>query len=464
MRKKRGTLANLLLKNYLFLYFLTTAIFIFSVIFTVSVGRFSLKNLSDSPVTADQIMKDNYTNIDITKVSQYNGFVEIIDNKYNVVYRKGFFKKDRPSKYTSQQYHDLLINNLKSSDYDDNYYYSFSYNKNKDFLLVLGIPKTPPNGNYDEFYSKLAILFFIGVIFYFFTLIIGTIIFSRLTSKNFVTPLKIILKGVDNIAQGDYSTRIHLKCRNEFSNLKDAVNIMASKIEEETNLKEKAEETRRRLIMDISHDLKTPLASVIGYSDFLVNNPSLSLQERSKYLQIIQRNSIRANDLITDLFEFSKFESYTFKLHLKSENICEFMREIIASYIPEIEEKNFNYNFDISEKDIFIAFDWKSMDRAISNLITNGLKYNPPKTTLNISLKQRFGKAEIIIQDDGVGIPKDIAKDIFKPFVRVDSSRNSQSGGTGLGLAITKKIIEKHDGTITLETDKNKGCKFTITL
>ena len=109
-------------------------------------------------------------------------------------------------------------------------------------------------------------------------------------------------------------------------------------------------------------------------------------------------------------------------------------------------------------------FDRKNLDRALSNIILNSIKYNNPGITISIKLLIAEGKAVIIIEDDGVGIPKEFQGDIFEPFVRVDATRNSKNGGTGLGLAISKAIIEKHGGNIYLVQDIDKGCKFIIRL
>ena len=109
-------------------------------------------------------------------------------------------------------------------------------------------------------------------------------------------------------------------------------------------------------------------------------------------------------------------------------------------------------------------FDRKNLDRALSNIILNSIKYNSPGITISIKLLIADGKAVIIIEDDGVGIPKEFEGDIFEPFVRVDATRNSKTGGTGLGLAISKAIIEKHGGNIYLVQDIDKGCKFIIKL
>jgi nitrogen fixation/metabolism regulation signal transduction histidine kinase len=133
----------------------------------------------------------------------------------------------------------MLINNGDNFQYENDYIYSFAYNKNKDFLLVVVVPNKNLQALYDKD-SKIKPDFVLKsvVFFYLIILILGILLYSRLTSKNFVTPLKILLNGVKQITEGDYSTRIDLKSQNEFGELRECFNLMASKIEEERNLKE----------------------------------------------------------------------------------------------------------------------------------------------------------------------------------------------------------------------------------
>lgn len=289
-------------------------------------------------------------------------------------------------------------------------------------------------------------------------------IYSRITSRFFISPLRVLIDGAETFASGDYSARIVLKTTNEFQDLGDTLNLMASRISEEQYLKEKSELSRKRLILDVSHDLKNPLSNIMGYADYLANSKNISQDEMNKYLGIIQRNSIRANNLIQNLFQFSKLDSPEFQLDLNPEDICEFVRELIASYIPLLEENHFDYDFDIPEDKLMISMDAKHLDRALSNLILNSLKYNPPGTKFTISINHEEDLLYILIYDNGIGIPKTKLDTIFDPFVRVDESRNSESGGTGLGLSITQSIILKHSGNIELLSDIDQGCLFKISI
>lgn len=461
---KRKKMSNLLLRNYLLLYFIMTLILIISIIVAVIIGAIFTKDSVDGPYLAKDIIVDDYKKIDASNILNANGWIEIVDNDLNVIYRKGN-SKNKFDTYSKENFYSILTKSSEEEYSDSEFLYSVAYNKNKDFILITAVPNKL---NLDLYIKdkkiKPKIFFNTMLIFYILCLIVSLIIYSRITSNTFLVPLEKLMEGVKKLAEGDYSVRISLKSKNEFGALKDAFNLMAEKIEEEKKLKEKSEETRRRLVMDISHDLKNPLASVIGYSDFLLKNSELCQEDRNKYLTIIQSNSIRVDNLVKDLFEFSKFESTNLKITLKNDDICEFLRTLIATYIPQMEDKGIIYDFDIPEESILIPFNAPNLDRALGNILVNGIKYNAKGTTLEIYAKKSCDNFQITIKDNGIGMPKELSKNIFEPFVRVDTSRNSKTGGTGLGLAITKTIIEKHHGSITLDTDLGKGCEFTILL
>ncbi|WP_125152979.1 sensor histidine kinase [Clostridium rectalis] len=463
-------ISNLLLRNYITSSVITFVIFIIFFLTAVIIGLSSylpintLMSEENSKLVAENIIRDDYKNIDTKEIERVRGWVEVVDNKFNIIYTKGM-RRTNCKKYSKKRFYNMMIDSGGSTFDDDKYMYNVAYNDKKDFSLIVYLP----NDNYfnsiiNKPKMKLRTFIQLSLFLYFLIFIASMVVYARITSRNLTNPLKKLMKGVKNITNGNYSTRIQLKSRNEFGELRDAFNLMAEKIEEEKTLKEKSEENRRRLIMDISHDLKNPLASIRGYSDLLIKNTDLNDCETTKYLTIIDNNSIRINDLITDLFELSKFESVNFNMEFYKVDICEFLREVIAEYIPLMDEKNFSYEFNIPDKSIFLMINEKSMDRAIGNLIINGIKYNSEGIKIKVTLEEFFDIVEIIIEDNGIGIPKELEHDIFNPFVRVDSSRNSRSGGTGLGLAITKTIIEKHGGRINLYSDINKGSKFIITL
>ncbi|AHM55584.1 sensor protein GtcS [Peptoclostridium acidaminophilum DSM 3953] len=296
------------------------------------------------------------------------------------------------------------------------------------------------------------------------SLIMVLLIYAKITSSLILSPINRLLLGVKTISAGDYSTRIKFSSKNEFEDLRDAVNQMAQKIENEINLREDTEANRKNLVLYISHDLKTPLTNILGYCETLKNEKNLPQETVEKYLDIIIANARRANSLIQDLFELSRLGTESATKDFERLDICEVTREIIINYIDELEQNDMKYDFDIPDHPVECLINPKQLERAIGNIINNSIKYSGKGTGLFIKLKATDEYAFIIVRDTGAGISADFKGDLFEPFVRGESSRNSRTGGTGLGLAITQKIIENHNGRIILDSSYSKGCKFIIML
>jgi len=467
---KSKKMATQLFKNYIIFLIILIGIFILTI---AALFFYFFINFEKTPTennTAQYIISQSYKDIKAMNFIKYKGYVEVLDKNLVIIMQNGS-KHEVGFKYPVQYYHDMINNNLR-----DGYFYSSKYGDKKEFILITAIPNSifdtytwglehkdqllGVSSTKNDGFIFLKIFPFIIFIF----LISTMVLYSKLTSRIFVKPLKKLLEGVNTIKGGEYSTRVEINSLNEIGQLKDAFNLMAEKIQNEKLLKEKSEDNRKRMILDISHDLKNPLTSILGYSEFLLENEDILLEDKNKLLKVINNNSRRANDLIQDLFEFSRVESTEYKLDIGKHDIGEFLRELIAGYVPMMEQKGVLYQFDITEDEVDILFDRKNLDRALSNIILNSIKYNSPGITISIKLVVDAGRAIIIIEDDGIGIPKDFQGNVFEPFVRVDATRNSKTGGTGLGLSISKAIIEKHGGNIYLVRDIDRGCKFIIKL
>ena len=288
-------------------------------------------------------------------------------------------------------------------------------------------------------------------------------ILSQKTSKEFINPIRTLLKGVTEISNGNYDVRVKSEKINEFLELSNGFNNMAETIQNEQKENKKLEKMREDLILDISHDLKNPLASIMGYSETLINAEDLTNDKINEYLTIINRNSYRANKLINDLFEFSLYNNTDYKFNLEKMDICEMLREIIANFIPEFDHKEFTYDFDIFESSYYVMADEEKIYRAINNILDNKVKYNKKGNTISIKTEIHDNRFFIKFCDNGDSIPDQYKESIFNPFVRVDKSRNSKTGGTGLGLSITKRILNKHNGDIRI-LDSKVGTNFEVYL
>ena len=214
------------------------------------------------------------------------------------------------------------------------------------------------------------------------------------------------------------------------------------------------------LVSELSHDLKTPLAGIQGFSEMLINGVADDTRKQ-EYLQMIHDDSIRSNEILQTLLTYSKLGSSGYSPSLEDADICEATREIVAATIPRIEDAGFAYSIDIPDDEIMVKINRELMRRVFDNLIGNSIRYNERGTEITIRVKATGDDVLILFSDDGIGIPKEHADDIFTPFYRINDNRNDN--GSGLGLAIVKRIVELHGGEITY-VDGGKGCTFRITI
>jgi signal transduction histidine kinase len=461
-------LANQFAVNYLIVFLLSILAALCALALMSFAGSVIQKTLTRNDFPASGLMRDDYENIDAAPIAESGGGVLVINKDYEVVYSAGLDTIGK-ARLTAQEFTDFL---MQSRSVGLPYYYDILYNDSRDFWLVVVFPTSVridfEIASNDEYISKdmqnVSGVLAAVLIFYLLLLALFAFIFSRLSAVRVTKPLRKLIEGTKRLREGDYAVRIDLKLRNEFRELQDTFNAMAERIEHEITLRKQSEDDRKRLILDISHDLKTPLASAAGYAELLLDKPGLTPEERTGYLRIIHQNSMRAGRLLNGLFELSKLDSPDFRPSLQKTDLCEFLRETCAGLLPMFEEAGFVTTFDIPDEPLYALLDPAQLSRVFHNLADNAVRYNKAGTALSVRLTAEGGRAVIVFKDNGVGIPEDKARDIFKPFVRADDARSSSTGGSGLGLSIALKIAEAHHGTLSLETGESRGCAFLVTL
>ena len=230
----------------------------------------------------------------------------------------------------------------------------------------------------------------------------------------------------------------------------------------EKEQKEAYDRKRNLLLSDIAHDIKTPITTVVGYARALSDNMVIEEEKKKEYLQAIYTKSMRMDELITLLFEYVKLDSDGFVLHKEKTDLGELLRENIALLYSDFEEKDMEVEIAIPEGEFPCEVDKVQMSRAVTNILTNSVKYNDRGTKVLISLNEQY---LIRIADNGVMIDDELAEHIFEPFSRGDRARSTK-GGSGLGLSISAKIIHMHSGDIQLERQCKDGYTkaFQVTL
>lgn len=279
-------------------------------------------------------------------------------------------------------------------------------------------------------------------------------------------PIENLKKGVSEVAQGNYAVTIAEEKTYEVNSLIKAFNEMSKKLRESEKLKIEYEENRKALIINISHDLKTPITSIQGYVEAITGNEEILQDKLEQYLKVIHNNTVYMNRLIDDLFLFSKLDMQKLEFNFIETNIRPFIEDMMEEFKLELEEKNtgFEYN-NMLTKDHIVKLDAKRFYRIIRNIIDNAVKYGS-KSTLKIvtELYEEGVYVNLDISDNGPGIPEESLPHILERFYRADNQRTKDLKSTGLGLAIAKELIEAHGGKIAVSSKENQGSTFTVSL
>lgn len=287
--------------------------------------------------------------------------------------------------------------------------------------------------------------------------------------KRVFRPIGKLKNGVEEIAKGNYNVKVESDIINDLGFiglLVDSFNEMARKLQVSEKMKVEYEENRKTLIANISHDLKTPISSVQGYIEAILDGVVIEPEKVTMYLKTIYQNTVYIDKLIDDLFLFSKLDLQKLDFQFESIQIRAFMNDLMEEFKFELEEKQFNFHYvNKMEDDCLVKIDRKRIYQAFRNIIGNAVKYGSNKDlTINIEMDRQDDFIGIYIEDNGPGIPQDQLPYIFNRFYRIDNERTKDLMSTGLGLAIAKELVQAHEGSIAVTSTENEGSCFTIRL
>jgi two-component system phosphate regulon sensor histidine kinase PhoR len=220
------------------------------------------------------------------------------------------------------------------------------------------------------------------------------------------------------------------------------------------------ESMRRDFVANVSHELKTPLTSIKGFVETILDGALDDRATTKKFLTIIYQEAERLNNLIHDLLDISKLESGQGEVKHKPIKIAPLLDDILASMDNQLADKNITIIKEIKAE--IILGDEALLQEVIINLLDNAVKYTPAGGTVRLGTKQTETNVSFYVEDTGIGIPKESLPRLFERFYRVDKGRSREMGGTGLGLAIVKHIIERHGGKINVSSEFGKGSRFAF--
>lgn len=287
-------------------------------------------------------------------------------------------------------------------------------------------------------------------------LMLATLIAVYYITERLVSPIRAMSKAAKAFAAGHFDVRVDVTGNDEVAELASAFNNMANSLQH-------SEETRRMFLANVSHDLRTPMTTISGFIDSILEGV-IPQDKVPHYLEVIASEVRRLSRLVSSLLDITKIQAGERKFNMTTVNICEMAREIIISSEQRLEEKKLDVLFDSDRDNMYVHADRDAIHQVLYNLCDNAIKFSKEGGQYELSIKELGPKISISVYNEGDGIaPEDIPY-VFDRFYKSDKSRGLDKTGVGLGLYISRTIIEAHKEKITVESDYGKWCRFTFTL
>ena len=285
-----------------------------------------------------------------------------------------------------------------------------------------------------------------------------------LLSSGIIHPLKALSKAAECISQGDFNARVTVKTQDALGKLADSFNHMAEKLQRSKEAEKLAMEARKEMIINVSHDLRTPLSAIRGYVEGLQDGIVSEPQKVKRYLEVLHSKAIYLERLINDLFWLAKLEAGQLEMNYVQVGATNFLNELSAKFAGDFHAAGIFFSSQIAADLPEIKVDKGRIEQVLNNLVANALSYTSAEGKVTLEVRLKGAEILVSLTDNGAGIePADLPY-IFDRFYRGDKARSSVKGGTGLGLSIARQIIEAHGGHIWVESTPGEGSSFTFTL
>lgn len=318
-------------------------------------------------------------------------------------------------------------------------FYPIEFTDIRGYVIIKAYPEgvvrthTYTNGGKPFLSLVISTMFFLGLFFY-------------LTGKK-VHYIQEIADAVKAVSNGNLKYRVNRKGNDELSNLADNINNMTSELDKRIEKEREIEKTKSELITNVSHDLRTPLTSILGYLNLIKDEKYSSKEEMLGFIQIAYNKSEKLKLLIDELFEYTRLSNNGIKINKEKIALDELVEQLIEEFIPIFSENKIEIKKNI-ETQIKIEADGDKLVRVFENLFMNAVRYSYKPGLIKINLVNENGYAKFSITNKGKSLSKDEVDKLFDRFYRVEKSRAETTGGTGLGLAISKSIVLLHQGEI----------------
>ena len=305
----------------------------------------------------------------------------------------------------------------------------------------------------DSLYTMLAVGILAGVFLF--------VVYFLFLTRGLTRDLSNLAAGISSMTM-ERPRRLPMKRQDEIGEIARSVNEMTEELTRLMDAEREALQTNKEMIACLAHDLRTPLTSLNGYLNLMMDTDKYDAAQRQHFTEVALRKADRLEGLIQDLFDYTKLMSGEITLHRKQVDFVKLIEQMVEEFYPLMEDNELHCSFDSAWKSLELAVDPDLMARAVQNLLSNAVKYGKDGKQIRICLQERDGIV-LSVTNYGLIIPEESLDMIFERFYRVEGARSPQTGGTGLGLNIAREIIVLHGGSITAQSSL-QGTIFEIFL
>ena len=408
---------------------------------TIPVLMTTAKDFDATIQIVNTTSKRLFYNMSEDKMTVYHRDQLVDDDIYHTVYNLG------QTYVRSDYYNEEMDKNVSTIAYPLTYPNSPSGAKPW-AILIINSSLDSVNVAYSEIISTLWIPAVLVTI-------IGLAVIYALTNR-IVKRVKKLKSATEEIAKGDFDTRVEFKEKDEIGLLADGFNKMA----EELKI---ADASKKDFVSNAAHELRSPMTSINGFVEGMLDG-TIPKEKHRMYLEIVSSEVKRLTKLVKTMLDLSRIESGRDKITLGKTDINELIRHVVIRLSQKIELKGIIPEINISDELLFVSADSDKIEQVLQNLIDNAIKFTEKDESIYISTEQKGNKVFVKIKDEGSGISEEDLKFIWDRFYTVDKARSGNKTGTGLGLSIVKTIIDQHNETITVNSAINKGTEFIFTL
>ena len=367
------------------------------------------------------------------------------------------------NKYINAKISDRIVEAVRNGEYEDmgtldgayqsrNYIVGVPINYGNSAQIIGAVFICTEAEGFLEFYKDILNIFLIASIL---TLVVSFWI-VRWLSYDLTRPLRQMSKVAQGVGKGDFSKRVEIISDDEIGNLASVFNDMADSLSH-------SEEVRRNFIANVSHELKTPMTTISGFVDGILDG-TIEKVNQERYLKIVSSEVKRLSRLVKTMLDLSRIDGENINLNFESVDMSQMVLSIMMTFEDVINRKEIKINGLDYFKECFVEADRDMMYQVIYNLVENAVKFTNARGYININMCENNDKVLISLRNSGEGIPEEDIKFVFDRFFKTDKSRSIDKKGLGLGLYIVKKIVNLHGGNVDVESRVNDYTQFNISI